>query len=244
MKIYIDGENFRKGLMNALIASKIVDRNYQLKKYQIRNLLEDVLEKKNLEIVYYASRVKLPQGYTPNKRILEIADQIKSESRVWLANVVSQKITLVKAGNLKIKQSKPCRNCHKTQEILQEKGVDVRLGADLLEDIYEKNAKTIVLFSSDTDLCPILHKAANRKVKTVYICFANSLNRAVAAAASETITIPAEKIKRYFASEEVAKKPKSPQVARKSRAGTAGPHNHGNSSKANRQVAKKKEAKS
>lgn len=151
---------------------------------------------------YYASRVKLPQGYKPNKRILETADKIKAESRVWLASVVSQGIALVKAGNLKIKQSRPCYNCRKTQEVLQEKGVDVRLATDLLEDIYEKRGKKVGLFSSDTDLCPVLHKAADKGIKVIYICFSNSVNRAVSAVANETVTISIEKLRRYFKKEE------------------------------------------
>lgn len=198
MKIYIDGENFRKGLENSLRESGMLRGKAVLKKYRIYELLQDVLDVDDLEIIYYASRVKLPKGYEPSQQLVSAANKIKEESRVWLANVVGQGIGLVKAGNLKIKQSKPCYKCHTQQEILQEKGVDVRLAVDLLEDVYEKKLSPVGLFSSDTDLCPVLHKAAGKKVKVVYICFANGLNRAVAAAASETVTISAEKVKKYF----------------------------------------------
>lgn len=198
MKIYIDGENFRKGLERYLQESGLLQRGQSFKKYQVRKLLEDVVETAGLEIVYYASRVKLPRGYDPSARAVDAANKIKEESRVWLAGIVAQDIALIKAGNLKIKQSKPCSKCQNQQEVLQEKGVDVRLAVDVLEDVYEHSPSVIGLFSSDTDLCPAIHKAVAKNVKVMYICFANGLNRAVAAASSETITISAEKVKKYF----------------------------------------------
>jgi uncharacterized LabA/DUF88 family protein len=198
MKIYIDGENFRKGLEKVLLENDVLEKGTPLQKYNIRGLLQDVLGIDQLDIVYYASRVKLPVGYSPSRRMRKLTDDIKEQARVWLANVVNQSIELLKAGNLKIRESKPCYNCHKKQEVLQEKGVDVRLAVDLLEDVYEKKMPKIGLFSSDSDLCPVLHKAVNKKVKVVYICFAASVNRAVAAVANETITISPEKAKKYF----------------------------------------------
>ncbi len=198
MKIYIDGENFRKGLEKILISEKVLKKSQQLQRYRVRDLLEDVLDISNLDITYYASRVKLPRGYSPSPAVIDRANTIKAESRVWLADMTQQNITLVKAGNLKIKESKPCRKCHQKQEILQEKGVDVRLAVDMLEDIYEQRESPVGLFSSDTDLCPVLHKASLKHVKVIYICFADSLNRAVVAAAGETVAISVEKVKKYY----------------------------------------------
>lgn len=198
MKIYIDGENFRKGLERYLRESNLLRKGDSLKGYRVRDLLEDVIGVSGLEIVYYSSRVKLPRGYSPSARVIDIANKIKEESRVWLSGIVGQNIKLIKAGNLKIKQSKPCVKCQDQQEILQEKGVDVRLAVDVLEDVYENLPVTVGLLSSDTDLCPAIHKAVAKKVKIVYICFANGLNRAVAAASSETVTISAEKVKKYL----------------------------------------------
>ena len=198
MKIYIDGENFRKGLENSLRKGDVLQKGATLQKYHIVDLLRDALGIDDLEIVYYASRVKLPKGYEPSVEMVDFASTIKAESRVWLSSVVGQGIALVKAGNLKIRQSKPCRTCGAQQDILQEKGVDVRLAADLLEDVYERDLASIGLVSSDTDLCPVVHKAVDKNVRVVYICFADGLNRAVAASASETVAISAEKVKQYF----------------------------------------------
>lgn len=198
MKIYIDGENFRKGLERYLRESNLLPRGESFKRYHVRKLLEDVTETTDLEIIYYASRVKLPRGYEPSAKAVDATNKIKEESRVWLSGIVAQDIRLIKAGNLKIRQSKPCNTCRNQQEVLQEKGVDVRLAVDMLEDVYENSPAVVGLFSSDTDLCPAIHKAVAKNVKVVYFCFANGLNRAVAAASSETITVSAEKSKRYF----------------------------------------------
>ena len=110
----------------------------------------------------------------------------------------SQDINYIKAGNLKVKEGKECNHCHKTQEILQEKGVDVRIALYMLELSYRTKNTNIVSISSDTDLCPSYHKIRKRKCKTTYICFSDSVNRAVAAATDETITITPQKVISYF----------------------------------------------
>jgi len=201
MKIYIDGENFRKGLEKILRESGTIGARAKLKRYDINGLLKDVLGANKLDVYYYSSRVKLPRGYQPSKYIVKISDDIKQEARVWLANVVQQDISLVKAGNLKVRESKSCHKCRTKQEILQEKGVDVRLAVDVLEDVYEKKLSPIVILSSDTDLCPVLHKATKKGIKIIYLCFANGLNRAISAVASETVSMSTDKVRQYYRKE-------------------------------------------
>lgn len=198
MKVYIDGENCRKGLVRVLSGQGLIKNERTLLNYQLRDLLEDVLASEGIKICYYASKIKLPQGYTPSKTVLNHINVIKQYSRRWIPHLSSQNIHYIKAGSLKVKSSKKCVNCGKTQDILQEKGVDVRIAIDALDDVYSKNKKHVVIMSSDTDLCPAMHRIQSYGAHVTYVCFADATNRAIAAVADETVTISISKARKYL----------------------------------------------
>lgn len=198
LTVYIDGENFRKNLVRSLIESGSLSSERELLSYPIRDLVMDVLEIQDVTLNYYASKIKLPNGYTPSDELLQQVDMIRSYSRQWVASLVSQDINYIKAGNLKIKSSKPCRTCHTTQDTLQEKGVDVRIALDILESAYELGQEnTLVVASSDTDLCPVIHKVQAKGIRVIYLCFAVHINRALSAVSDETVAISEGKLTRY-----------------------------------------------
>ncbi len=177
---------------------QIIANERLLVTYPVRPLIEDVIETSNIVIRYYASKVKLPIGYTPSEDTLQHVAVIKEFSRHWVASLTSQNIHYIKAGNLKVKSSKLCRNCGESQEIIQEKGTDVRMALDILESAYEQgDENTILLASSDTDLCPVIHKVRAKGIKVIYLCFASQVNRALAAACNETVAISAGKLRKY-----------------------------------------------
>ena len=196
--VFIDGENFRQRVAELLHDQRVIaDKNIYFS-LDVRGLIEDTLGINGVEINYYASEIKTSKGYTPSLKIRKRIDRIKENSRRWVAMLKSQHINYIKAGNLKVKEGKKCNHCHKAQDVLQEKGVDVRMALDMLELSYEVENVNVISVSSDTDLCPSYHKIRKRKCKTTYICFSNSVNRAVAAATDETITITPRKVMSYL----------------------------------------------
>jgi len=197
LKIYIDGENFRKGLARILINQKVINNSREITNFPIRDMLADVLESEDLEIYYYASKIKLPTGYSPDKEVMQHVEKIKDFNRKWVPTLLNQKITYIKAGYLKVKSSKKCPKCGHSHDTLQEKGVDVRLAVDMLEAAHNDKQVVIGLMSSDTDLCPAIQKVKDHRGKVIYICFADATNRAVSAVATETVTISTAKIKKY-----------------------------------------------
>lgn len=198
INVYIDGENFRKNLARSLTSSGLLSSERLLLAYPIRTLIEDLFESTDITLNYYASKIKLPVGYTPSDEVLQQVSEIREYSRHWVSSLVNQNISYIKAGNLKVRSSKVCRNCHATQDILQEKGVDVRIALDILESAYEGNPNdTLVIASSDTDLCPVVHKIQAKGIRVVYLCFATHINRALSAVSDETVTISEEKLRKY-----------------------------------------------
>ena len=198
MIVFIDGENYRQNLANILADNKDITNKDAIFKYDTTELLKEVLELDNLDIRYYSSEIKTPKGYKPTKNITKQLTMIKDKMRKWVAGLKSQNITYIKAGNLKVKEGKKCHRCKAKSEILQEKGVDVRLALDIFETSLDKKVKEIALFSSDTDLCPALHKAKEHNTKIKYICFATRVNRAISAVCDETITITLPKLEKHL----------------------------------------------
>lgn len=168
--------------------------------YKLRDLLVDVLDSgSDLEINYYASKIKLPHGYTPSGDVMAHVNIIRQFTRHWVPALERQGINYVKAGYLKVKSGTKCPNCGHVQDVLQEKGVDVRVATDILSAAYTEDKATIVLFSSDSDLIPALSRAKSQGAKIIYVCFADYMNYAVSKVANETVSIPTEKAKKYFA---------------------------------------------
>lgn len=202
MKVYIDGENCRKGLTRVLKEEGAITNPRHMESYRLTDLLKDILGVEELEINYYASVIKLPYGYTPSEEVMNHVERIKAYNRKWVPALQAQDITYTKAGTLKVRSSKECRSCGEVQDILQEKGVDVRIATDMLEAAYSGNEKSLALLSSDTDLCPAIHKIKAKGTKVIYIGFADSINRAVSAVADQTITISIPKTVKYLSEED------------------------------------------
>jgi len=197
VKIYVDGENFRHGIVKILQEGNLIKDSRAIGVFPLRQLLEDALASKELSIAYYASKVKLPYGYEPTPQIIARANLIKNFNRTWVAQLTAQKIGYIKAGYLKVKSSEPCPNCNYQQEVLQEKGVDVRIAVDLITDSHTSR-KTIALMSSDSDLIPALGRIKNSGVKIIYICFADMVNKAISSTADETVAISTAKVQQIY----------------------------------------------
>lgn len=194
MKVYIDGENFRHILVDILVSEKVISNSRAITDFPIRKLLTDLLDAKDLEISYYASKIKLPHGYEPSQAVLKHAAKIREFNRRWVPSLQKQNINYVKAGYLKVKNAQPCPKCGHQQEVVQEKGVDVRVAVDMITESFEGRHKQAVLFSSDTDLAPALNRLQTKSVRITYVCFGEAVNRAIAAIANETVTFTRKKI--------------------------------------------------
>lgn len=197
MIVFIDGENFRQLLVGVLEKEKLVQKNEPFR-IDLVGLFKEVLSCKNIKIKYYLSQIKLPKGHTPAPYIQKQVDSIRTYMRKWNINLKNPDIKIIKAGNLKVKEAKPCSKCGATNERLMEKGVDVRLAIDIFKASLNKNLKQIAVVSSDTDICPAYHEAKKRGVKINYICFEPFRNKAVSASANTTIIITSEILKKYL----------------------------------------------
>ncbi|HUC20561.1 MAG TPA: NYN domain-containing protein [Candidatus Polarisedimenticolaceae bacterium] len=197
MRVYIDGENVRHTLARILCAEGSIGSRHDMTAFPLRRLIEALVEEE-AQITYYASRIKLPVGYEPSVEILDRANQIKEFARKWVPHLALQDIEYVKAGYLKVKSGQTCPKCWHTHDLLQEKGVDVRIAVDVLDHAHQNPKQTIAIFSSDTDLIPALDRVKKNGTRVVYIAHSEAINRAIDATAHETITFTARKVTQLY----------------------------------------------
>ena len=189
--VYVDGENFIHRAVELLGRNK--DREsligLDLKKL-ICNLISQPSE--CVEVRYYTTKVKF-SGVDP-KNHTHLQEIANFNSR-WLSRLASHNVKVIRAGILRFRESKPCKKCHSKTDNPTEKGVDVRLAVDLVEDSYSPLRIRQYVVSSDLDILPAIEVARKNKNKVVYIASTKSVNRAMVASTSEVLTFTRQNVK-------------------------------------------------
>ena len=73
--------------------------------------------------------------------------------------------------------------------IFKEKGVDVRIGVDMIALACDKKFDSIILGSSDSDLQPAIKEVIKRGVECIYLGFETKPNKGMTCTTSRTILI-------------------------------------------------------
>ncbi len=175
MIVYIDGENVVHQLVHALRTSSPAATRSDILDLNLRAILEELLQTTELEIRYYATSLRLIK----TDPILEIKSRdMMHWSGQWANKLISQDISIVKAGKLKLRNSDVCPRCGYQGVIFREKGVDVRLAVDMVVDSVDN--KQLVVWSSDADLLPAIQVAKRSGARVKNIAYKPSLNLALA----------------------------------------------------------------
>lgn len=200
MKFLVDGENFRHQIVSVLTAHKKLHEKNAFFTFDFRGFCEEVLGSKNVEIIYYTTKIRQPQQKIP-KRLAKTIDDISTQNRKWIAQLTNQDIGIVKAGYLRVRESNACIHCGKKTLVLQEKGVDVRVATDVLLHASQSRNQ-LVLGSSDSDIIPSLQAARQLGANITYVCYAARLNRSVAAQSKKVITYDDATVLKYLGKEQ------------------------------------------
>lgn len=184
--VYIDGQNFLYKAAGVLIdAGKIADKQ-ELHTLSIRNIFEKLCQEKNVEIRYYGTKLK---RYKITEEIAEKSKVMIDSQRRLKNSLAKQNITFVESGRLKLRDGDKCKNCGSQGLHFQEKGVDVKMGVDLILDAENPDVGKILLVSSDNDLLPAVTAAIQKAKHVMYVGFSDYLTKALVANASETQVI-------------------------------------------------------
>lgn len=80
----------------------------------------------------------------------------------------------------------------------EEKGVDVRIAVDILQDIYEDKVGKIILASSDSDLQPVVYAAKAKHIPVVYLGFQVRPNRGLILTTDHTLLVTNDDIAHFI----------------------------------------------
>lgn len=187
MKVFIDGENLRQRIVSVLHQKHLIHDRDDLFKVDIRQLVTTALGEEPDEILYYTTKIRQPAFEIPEKLRHKI-NLIQESHRRWIADLTNQGIRVIKAGTLKVHESRTCYDCGKRTMLLHEKGVDVRVAIDIVQAAIVDKAEHIVILSSDADMIPAIEVVRRTGTKVTYLCDADEQNQAVALTADDTIT--------------------------------------------------------
>ena len=175
--LFIDGENFLhkieeivkkeskgKGLAKAI--------NIDLNKLFKKPLKDIAISKK----VFYGAKLH----YHPDT--LKKSKELISSQRKLINNLKKQGYEFIMAGNVRGQKVGG-------KIIFREKGVDVKIGVDLVSLACDGKLKTAILCSSDSDLQPAIAELRKRKVEIIYLGFEISPNKGLIYTCNRTILL-------------------------------------------------------
>ncbi len=178
--LLIDGENF-KGKMKSVF--KDAQRAHPAwHEYDFKGLLGTVLDAELADrVVFYFARVKEhPDSREKSKQLIE-------EQRLLKNHLERLGFSVVLSGRVR-GQWEEGKDGAKAL-VFREKGVDVKIGVDMVSIAYDKRADEIILGSSDSDLQPAIQEAQARGVPCVYLGFEAQPNKGLAYTTKRTILI-------------------------------------------------------
>jgi uncharacterized LabA/DUF88 family protein len=174
--LLIDGENL-KGKIKAVFENQ-KENDLIWHNYDFKGLFTKVLEGLEIdEVCFYFARIKM------HSQSIEKSKQLIEEQRLLKTHLENSGFKVVMAGSVR-------GNVDKNNILIfKEKGVDVRIGVDMIALACDKKFDSIVLGSSDSDLQPAIKEVVRRGVECIYLGFETKPNKGMTFTTSRTILI-------------------------------------------------------
>jgi len=194
---YIDGENTFFQLYDQLRKTRKVKYREDLVKYDMRWLIEKALNQElgDAEMRYYGVRLKEIDS-TPE--MLERTKRMIDHKNRWSGYLASQNFEYIAAGELKIRATENYNGTGKTNLTFEEKGVDVQMAVEMVDDAASGKVEHALLLSSDRDLQPAIQAAQKHGVKVTYVAHDRRANDSIVGVVDSTETFTSRDITEGF----------------------------------------------
>lgn len=150
--------------------------------YNFKGLIDKVLVNITIDrrIFYFGRILQYRETLSKSKELIEKQRKLKT-------HLEEQGFEVVLAGRVRGHMEK----CPKGHEMLtfREKGVDVRIAVDMMRSAFNKELRTAIIGSSDSDLQPVIKELENAGVERIYLGFENSPNKGLTFTTNRTILI-------------------------------------------------------
>jgi uncharacterized LabA/DUF88 family protein len=196
-KVYIDGENTFFHLFDVLKRRRLVRHREDLVKLDMAWLLEQALGKdaeSEAEYRYYGARLReIETSEELHARTKKMIDH----KRRWMGFLSHQKIAFINAGELRVRDIRE-KGATEPSLTFEEKGVDVRMAVDMIEEAIAGTLKKAIIWSSDADLLPAIHALRNHRVRVIYLSYDFKVNEVMSASTDVTHKITRDQIVEAF----------------------------------------------
>jgi uncharacterized LabA/DUF88 family protein len=193
--VLIDGENLVYGLRYLLGKKGVKAARSTVENFNFRGLIEELLaDNLPVEILWFGAKLRLYNQSADLKR--KSSEAIRTQA-IFMNQIQHQKITFIKVGYLRARESDPCEKCSHQTWKLAEKGVDVGLAVRMVQ---EANKTTeIVVISADTDLLPAFLASTKLGAKLMHVGYETSPIYALSKVSDKTRTITLPLAQKYKA---------------------------------------------
>ena len=175
--LFIDGENFLHKIEEVFKSEGVAKNKISLATISLDKLFSEPL--KGLDIsrkVFYVAKLHFnPETKKKSEELIKFQRKLRN-------NLVNQGYEFVIAGNVRALKVG-------SKIIFREKGVDVRIGVDLVSLACDGKLETAILGSSDSDLQPAIAELRKRDVKVVYLGFETNPNKGLTYTTNRTILL-------------------------------------------------------
>jgi len=187
--LFIDWENFKKKL--EVVFKKEGIEKPKWNEYNFLGLFNQVLQ--GIEIdrkIFYAARVSIyPLTEEKSRELIE-------EQRLLKTYLEKQGFEFVFAG--RVRGNVVIDSQGQESVIFKEKGVDVRIGVDMVNMACDGELKTAILASSDSDLQPAVKSLRKRNIECIYLGFEMEPNKGLTYTTSRTILIRNSEVLKFL----------------------------------------------
>ncbi len=191
--VLVDGENLTHGLRR-LFGDGVGAARTELANYDYRGLIEELLvDERPSEILWFGARLR---QYNQTEEMYRKSKEAIAQQAEFINLMQAQKITFIKIGYLRARQSSPCAGCSRIDWSLAEKGVDVGVAVRLLREA--RSDVELVVVSTDTDLLPAIQEAKRLGAKIMHVGYEIQPVMALSQVADRTRLITAPLAKKYM----------------------------------------------
>ena len=179
--LFVDWENFKKKLESVFKKENIANKS-NWNEYDFSGLFDSALQGIKIDRkIFYAAKLNVyPFSEKKSKVLIE-------KQRLLKTYLEKQGFEFIFAGRVRANVNK--NNFGKKWISFREKGVDVRIGIDMTRMAYDKELKTAILASSDSDLQPAVKELKRRNVECIYLGFETDPNKGLSYTTKRTILI-------------------------------------------------------
>ncbi len=190
--VLVDGENLNYAIRKMIGSSSKPASRAVLIGYNYRGLIDNVLENEQYDsVLFFGAKLR---RYKHSEELSKKCEKAIHLQSILVNQLNKQGIQFIKAGYLRARETKSCKQCGDSRWALIEKGVDVALAVRIVEEA--KKDTEIVVISADTDVLPAIKTAAVKGAKVTVVSYEDCVPLALVKNASLSRVITRNMVKK------------------------------------------------